>query len=415
MFHSSQAKKPALYCTGTSRHARLQYKKILIVDDEPLLLKILTRELRDQGFVTVEMDTARAALARLGQESFDLVITDLVMPGEDGLWLLEQVKSLYPDTSVILLTGYGDMETSLKAMRAGVDDYLVKPIDTDELLYRVTRCFDKQNLVRQLKEQNDQLQKEIVRRKQLEQDLKGNSDSIQQVFYTVAHDLKVPAISAYGLIRQLSAKLGPQLSAEEQQYFDQIIRNTKQIFKLVDHINTYIITRKAKLNIEQVNLKDIARKTREDFAVQLKKRNVRWVEPEQLPAILADKVALHRVFRNLVDNALKYGGDRMCQISIRYSRLPEYHLLSVMNNGVAIHEKDCDTIFELFTRKVMASEAQGTGMGLAIVKEIIEQHGGRVWVETDNPSGVIFHMQIANDLALNRQAEPVALDHPLAG
>lgn len=365
----------------------LKYKRILIVDDELLIQKVLARELRRQGFLTVETDNARSALAEVVQESFDLVITDLVMQGEDGLWLLEQVKLHSPDTAVILLTGFGDVDTSIKAIQLGVDDYLVKPIDTDELLYRVRRCFEKQNLIRALSEQNDQLQKEILHRKKLEQDLKGHFDRIQRFFYTVAHDLKVPAISAHGLSRRLADKLGPRLSADERQCCEQITRNTGQIFNLVDHINTYIITRKSKLNIEQVRLKDISQKTREDFSIQLKKRNIKWVEPGYLPVIQADKVALHRVFRNLVDNALKYGGEQLCQISIRYSCFPGYHLLSVMNNGEGIDAKDCDTIFELFTRKVQASETQGTGLGLAIVKEIIEQHGGQVWAEPDTPKG----------------------------
>lgn len=404
MLHTSPTQKSAL---GLEKQhaALLKYKRILIVDDELILQKVLSRELGQQGFLTVETGNARSALAEVEREQFDLVITDLVMPGEDGLWLLEQVKSLYPETAVILLTGYGDVDTSIKAIQLGVDDYLVKPIDTDELFYRVMRCFEKQNLIRTLSEQNDRLQKEIQRREKLEQDLKGHCDNIQRFFYTVAHDLKVPAISAHGLIRRLTDKLGSRLTVDEQRCCDQITRNTGQIFNLVDHINTYIITRKSKLNIEQVRLKDIARKTREDFALQLKKRNIRWVEPEYLPVIQADKVALHRVLRNLVDNALKYGGEQLCQISIRYASFPGYHLLSVMNNGECIEEQDCDTIFELFTRKVQASETQGTGLGLAIVKEIIEQHGGRVWAEPDTPRGVIFHMKISSELVTNQPCE----------
>lgn len=400
MLQTSQTKKSELSLGGQRSSALLKYKRVLIVDDEILIQKVLSRELREHGFLTVETDNARSALAEVELERFDLVITDLVMPGEDGIWLLEQVKSHSPDTAVILLTGYGDVESSIKAIRLSVDDYLIKPLDPDELFYRVTRCFEKQNLLRTLKDQNEQLQNEIQHRKRLEQDLKRHCDNVQRFFYTVAHDLKVPAISAHGLSRRLTENAESHLSAEERQHCEQITRNTGQIFNLVDHINTYILTRKSKLKIEQVKLKDISRKTREDFVIQLKKRNIRWVEPQHLPVIQADKVALHRVFRNLIDNALKYGGEQLCQISIRYSYFPGYHLLSVMNNGEGIDEQDCETIFELFERKVQASEAQGTGLGLAIVKEIIEQHGGQVWAEPDTPSGVIFHMKISDELTL---------------
>jgi CheY-like chemotaxis protein len=124
-------------------------KAILLVDDEQLILGSLSRELSFYFDVT-KAAGGEEAIARINSGTWDLVVTDLVMPGVDGFQVLKAAKRKNPQTMVIILTGYADMQSAIDALRLGGDDFLQKPCDTDELLYRMSNCFIKQELLRKL-------------------------------------------------------------------------------------------------------------------------------------------------------------------------------------------------------------------------------------------------------------------------
>jgi PAS domain S-box-containing protein len=144
---------------------------ILFVDDEEVIRKSFTRELQMEGFQVTPVASGEEAAGLLERERFDLVITDLVMPGVDGFGVLKASKRLAPMTSVIILTGYGDMGSAIDALRLGADDFTLKPCEIEELVFRVRRCLDKQDLLKILTRQNKRLEEEITRRQQVEQQL----------------------------------------------------------------------------------------------------------------------------------------------------------------------------------------------------------------------------------------------------
>ena len=125
-------------------------KSLLVVDDEPTILNSLFRELTESGFEVATAASGEEALARIEHGFFDLVVTDLSMPGLDGLQVLKAAKQRGLQTMVIILTGYGALESAVDALRLGADDFLQKPCDTDELLYRMSNCFVKQELLRKI-------------------------------------------------------------------------------------------------------------------------------------------------------------------------------------------------------------------------------------------------------------------------
>ena len=126
--------------------------------------------------------------------------------------------------------------------------------------------------------------------------------------------------------------------------------------------------------------------------------HIKWVEPETIPIIRADRVSILRVLRNLVDNALKYGGEELSRIKIGYGSTEEHHILSVSDDGVGIKGEDTEKIFGVFQRNETSKGVEGTGLGLAIVKEIAEKHKGRVWVEPGVKKGTTFYLYISRDL-----------------
>ncbi len=146
--------------------------KILLVDDEEIILAVLARELRLKNYEVSIAAGGEQGLTMLRSSRFDAVITDLDMPDIDGISVLKVSKQQAPETCVLILTGYADLNSAIDALRLGADDYLTKPCDIDELLYRLDRCLEKKHLLTQLKQRNALLQKEIKKREQYEQALK---------------------------------------------------------------------------------------------------------------------------------------------------------------------------------------------------------------------------------------------------
>ena len=138
---------------GTSRAIEdmsLKGKSLLVVDDEPVILGTLSRELTIAGLEVTTAASGEEAISRINSHFFDLVMTDLMMTGADGFQVIKAVKQKRLGTMVIILTGFGCMESVIDALRLGADDFLQKPCDTDELLYRISNCFVKQDLLRKI-------------------------------------------------------------------------------------------------------------------------------------------------------------------------------------------------------------------------------------------------------------------------
>jgi len=156
---------------GMERGMERAATSILFVDDEEVIRKSLARELRMEHFAVTTVAGGREAVEALENGHYDLVITDLMMPEVDGFGVLKAVKQYAPQTSVIILTGYGDMRTAIDALRLGADDFTLKPCETEELVLRIRRCLEKQRLVQRLASQNRRLEEEIGQRRQAEAQL----------------------------------------------------------------------------------------------------------------------------------------------------------------------------------------------------------------------------------------------------
>ncbi|MGA2402604.1 MAG: ATP-binding protein [Syntrophobacteraceae bacterium] len=135
-----------------------------------------------------------------------------------------------------------------------------------------------------------------------------------------------------------------------------------------------------------------------EFSAQLGIRRIEWIETETEVDIKADRLCLVRVFRNLIDNSLKYGGERLSKIWIGHKDTRDSHIFSVSDNGKGINAVDTEKIFGLFKRHEASRGIEGAGLGLAIVKEITEKHGGSVWVEAGAKRGITFYISISKHL-----------------
>jgi len=240
---------------------------------------------------------------------------------------------------------------------------------------------------------------DITERKKLEKAVQDYAENIKRFAYSVTHDLKNPLISIHGLTEHLCKHKGDMSYDKWQIFCEQIIKASGQALALIEEINIYIKTKEAPFNFEQVNPKEIIGQIKEEFGAILANRRITWSEPEKVPEVKADRMALLRVFRNLVDNALKYGGPGLSEIKIGYEETDNHHIFSVSDDGQGIDEKNLEKIFGAFQRCQTHNDGpEGTGLGLAIVKEIAEKHGGSTWVQCGIDKGVIFYISIPRNL-----------------
>jgi PAS domain S-box-containing protein len=237
-----------------------------------------------------------------------------------------------------------------------------------------------------------------VEREKAEEALLKSSNKIKMFAYSVSHDLKNPAIAIHGLAKRLNRYSKDKLDERGRTYCDQILKAAEHIASLVEKINLYIRAKEVPLSIEKVKLKDIVNTVKEEFAPQLVGRQIRWLEPERIPEVNADRTSMVRVLTNLVDNALKYGGHDLSEIRISYQESEDSHILSVEDDGIGLKVEDAKMLFGPFKRKRMAGQVEGSGLGLAIVKEIAEQHKGRVWLDPAIKKGAAFHISISKHL-----------------
>jgi putative two-component system response regulator len=123
-----------------------QPANILIVDDEPIIRRLLCHKLTKEGYQCHEADSAAAALNKLGDNAAELMISDIMMPGKSGLELLEEVKFKYPDISVIMATAVAELNIAIRCLKEGADDYISKPFDLTQVSFSVQRCLEKRRL-----------------------------------------------------------------------------------------------------------------------------------------------------------------------------------------------------------------------------------------------------------------------------
>jgi light-regulated signal transduction histidine kinase (bacteriophytochrome) len=257
-----------------------------------------------------------------------------------------------------------------------------------------------------LKQAVKDLKKEASAHSLMEKALEESSKKIKFFAYSILHDLKSPAIGLYGLTKRLHKDYADTLDKKGQRYCEQILKTAEQIVALVEQINVFISTKEAPLNIENLKPKEVLQMITEEYSAQLSIREIRWSEPDNIPEIKADRLSIIRAFRNIIDNALKYGGETLSEINIKYRESGEFHIFSVKDNGIGLKDQAShEDIFAPFIRSKTSKGIQGSGLGLSILREISERHGGEVWLELGRERGITFYISISKGLQLSRNIQ----------
>lgn len=354
-----------------------QGKRILTVDDSVTIRAFLQRLLTEQGATVDAATTGEEALAycRLGYK-YDLIILDLLLPDTDGIEILREIRQTNDETAIVMLTGVGGVKSAITAVQHGADGYLEKHDlnvggDHAEFFYALTQAI--------------QRRAGLVAQKQLSQ--------VRADFYSmVTHDMRNPASATVMILDLLLSDYADSLTPPQLELLN-MARDASR--KLLGLINDYLDFAKIeagylKLDRQTVDLRDVVEAGVRFGQVQAQSKNqtVTLDLPAQPLYACVDPERIKQVVDNLVSNAVKYtpeGG----RITVQLDRDGKFALLRVSDTGQGISKAQMEVLFTKYQRLPgeTARRIQGTGLGLFIVKQTVEAHGGSVWAESEGIPG----------------------------
>ena len=221
------------------------------------------------------------------------------------------------------------------------------------------------------------------------------NEELENFVFTVSHDLKSPVVSVQGFATILLGDCKDRLDDTARHYLERIQNNANQMERLIaDLLELSRIGRVINPSAE-VPAQDIIQRALSDFAFALEEKEIRLCMQDSLPSIWCDPPRLTQVFANLIGNAVKFAGQQPAPlIEIGCADKGAHFLFHVRDNGIGIDEKYHEKIFGLFQGLHQLKGVEGTGVGLTIVRRIVENHGGKVWVESSEGTGATFYFTL---------------------
>ncbi len=234
---------------------------------------------------------------------------------------------------------------------------------------------------------------DITDRKMVEDRLRRSNEDLQQFAYVSSHDLQEPLRMVISYLSLLERKYKDQLDPEAQDYIHFAVDGGKRMRELIDDLLEYSRIDTLGKEFIPVNMNEIVERTIKLLKVPLDESKADiLVEP--LPTIVADGSQMMQVMQNLIGNAIKFHGSERTRIQISASQRPREWVFIVRDNGIGLDMRHSEKIFQMFQRLHAREEYPGTGVGLAIVKKIVERHGGRIQVESAEGKGSAFYFTI---------------------
>jgi signal transduction histidine kinase len=309
---------------------------ILVVDDEDSIRSVLTTVLEDDGFSVTEADSAEAALELFKKRVFDLVISDIVMPGINGIELLERIKDLYPATQVIIITSHASLDTAVQALRCGAYDYLFKPFEDINLISAVTKraiqtirlTSENRRLLAKLKDKNMELERRVVERTaelqktnlQLTQEIKERiraqdvaetaNRAKSEFLANMSHELRTPLNHIIGFTEIVLGKHFGDLNEVQDEYLNDVLQSSKHLLALISDVLDLAKIEAGRMQLvsANINLKMLLKKSLKVIEASAHKRGIQLIiDTDGLStSIKADERKIKQIIFNLLSNAVKF-------------------------------------------------------------------------------------------------------------
>jgi signal transduction histidine kinase len=401
--------------------------KILLVDDREDNLMAIESILSADGYKFVKANSGREALkVLLAEYDFAMILMDVKMPNLNGFetasLIYEREKLKHIPIIFITAHSYGD-ENIFKGYRAGAVDYIYKPINPELLRAKVSVFIDLYKKNHQLIAQeqkliaiNKNLEAEISERKHSEEKVKAlnlqllqNIDKLEiankdldRFAFMASHDLQEPLRKIRTFGDRVASKYNSILDDDGKKYLERMQNAAQRMQSLIQDILTF-----SKISVQEKqfvvsDLNSILGEVIAELEIPIREKDFR-IETENLPTLAVNPGLIRPLFLNLISNAIKYSRkDVKPYVKIHAdngdSRDPKYCRIFFEDNGIGFDQKYSEQVFRMFTRLHQRNEVEGTGIGLALCKKIVEEHNGFISVRSKENEGSVFIVSLPLNL-----------------
>lgn len=371
--------------------------RILVVDDELGIREGCRRALTPHGFEVEVAENGPAALRKLRETRFDVLLLDVMLPGMSGLEVLEQARQLDPDLICIIITGYATVELAVQATREGAHDFIAKPFTADLLLQVVNRELERRELRREAERLRalEEEARELARAKAELQKLEAVEG---RFMLSLVHILRAPVAILQNTIQLIRRGYIPP---EEQP--EMLERAEMRAGELLATLDDLLLLAYLKEGIglsrtEAVSLAEVLEGVLATMRPRAERQGVALeVDVRGDPRVRANPDHMRALWSHLIDNAIRYtpcGG----RVTVSLWADPERDMAvgAVSDTGIGIPPDEIPRIFEEFYRTEEGKRMQetGTGLGLPIVRQVVETYGGSVEVESEVGRGTTFRFTL---------------------
>jgi signal transduction histidine kinase len=348
--------------------------KILNVDDHDAARYARSRFLNRAGFQVIEAGTGEEAIRMVHAERPHLVLLDVNLPDINGLQVCQQLRS-DPETRrlpIIFLTASSRAdEDVVTGLESGADNYLREPVEPTVLIATV---------------------RALLRAREAEEALIRSNEQLRRFAYVVSHELQEPLRMVKSYTQLLAARYQGSLDKEADEFIAYSVQGATRMETFIRDMLSYSQAAEAGLELKSTACKSVLEWSLLELEAMIRESGSE-ITQDVLPVVMCDPMRLAQVFNNLIANAIKYKGEHPPKIHIAATEQDQMWRLSVSDNGIGIDPLYAPTVFTLFKR-LHGRERSGSGVGLAICKEIIENHGGQIWVESQPEQGSTFYFTL---------------------
>jgi signal transduction histidine kinase len=370
--------------------------QILVIDDEIGPRESL-RMLLKPNYQVHTADCVETGIKMLREKQPDTIVMDIRMPGMSGIEGLRKIREIDPHLSVIMLTGFGALDTAKEALRLGANDYISKPFDAREMQEVINRNVERTRVQRtsehaaaEIKELNSRLLKELAQKERLA--------SLGQASAEFVHDLGNPLTIVWGYVQLLANRLeqsesgsSPENAAsiKELNIIEQNVRLCRELLTMWQSYGSVEASPPALISVSQI-LREVIKSVGGMAAQSAIELQASICEHQCL--LLGDAVQIQRAIQNVLINAIQASAEKKGRVTISCTQKDFYVDLRIEDTGAGIPAAQIGRIFDpYFTTKQAKS---GTGLGLYITKKVVEDHSGSIRVDSTPGVGTTFTIRL---------------------
>jgi len=376
---------------------------VVNVDDSEVGRYTRSRILREAGFAVYEAGTGADALRLVDELRPEIVLLDVNLPDADGTDICALIKGreASPATIVLQITASAtSAPQATKALNRGADCYIIEPIDPDVLVATVRAFLRLRGAEHALAIANRALQDKNAELQVLNQALRRSNNDLEHFAYIASHDLQEPLRNITTHIQLLERTVADRFEEGERRLFRVVADGAQRMSSLIRDVLAYSAMGRHAPQFSPMSLDESLFEALRNLAERISSTNAA-ITSRHLPTVTGDPTQLTQVFQNLIGNSIKYhreGAAPEIDITAERTSAREW-LIRTRDNGIGIEESHLEMIFQPFKR-LHGRSIPGNGIGLALCRRIVENHGGRIWAESREGEGTtfLFTLPAASDL-----------------